>query len=88
MDMKIFDAGAVVLDSGRTHRGTHLAYQTYGTLNADTSNAIVFPTPYGGHHTDIEWMIGSDHALDPDQDNHCRKNMRLQFHVVCRKEGA
>lgn len=65
MDTKTFDAGSVILDSGRNHRGTHLAYQTYGTLNADKSNAIIFPTPYGGHHTDIEWLIGPDHALDP-----------------------
>lgn len=65
MDLRHFEAGSVVLDSGRTHRGTRLAYQTYGTLDADRSNAIIFPTPYGGHHTDIEWMIGPDHALDP-----------------------
>lgn len=65
VDFQDFDAGPVVLDSGRTHRGTRLAYQTYGTLNAERSNAILFPTPYGGHHTDIEWMIGAECALDP-----------------------
>ena len=42
MDTKYFDAGDVPLQSGLTHRGTRLAYQTYGTLNADKSNAIVW----------------------------------------------
>jgi homoserine O-acetyltransferase len=65
MEPKIFAAGDVVLQSGRTHRNTRLAYQTYGTLNADRSNLILFLTPFGAHHTDIEWMIGADRALDP-----------------------
>ncbi len=41
MQTQFFDAGDVVLQSGRTHRGTKLAHQTYGTLNADKSNAII-----------------------------------------------
>ena len=65
MDLQIFDAGTVVLDSGRSHRNTRLAYQTYGALNAERSNVILFMTPYGAHHTDIEWMIGEGRALDP-----------------------
>ena len=65
MDYKMFDAGDVLLQSGLTCRGARLAYQTYGTLNADRSNAIVFMTPFAAHHTDIEWMIGPGRALDP-----------------------
>lgn len=67
MDFKSFEAGDVVLQSGRTSRGTRLAYQTYGTLNAQRSNVILFMTPFGAHHTDIEWMIGPGKALDPTQ---------------------
>lgn len=67
MDTQYFDAGDVVLQSGRTHRNTRLAYQTYGTLNDDWSNVIMFMTPYGAHHTDIEWMIGAGRALDPER---------------------
>ncbi len=62
---KIFHAGDVVLQSGRTHRNTRLAYQTYGALNDERTNTILFMTPYGAHHTDIEWMIGAGRALDP-----------------------
>ena len=61
----IFDAGDVLLQSGRTHRGTRLAYQTYGTLAPARDNVILYMTPFGAHHTDIEWMIGPGRALDP-----------------------
>lgn len=67
MNFHIFEAGNVVLQSGRTSRDTRLAYQTYGTLNTARSNAIVFMTPFGAHHTDIEWMIAPGLALDPEK---------------------
>src|SRR3954469_23023225 len=64
-DYQIFEAGDVVLQSGLTHRNARLAYKTYGTLNADKSNVIVYPTSYGATHTDLEWQIGPGRALDP-----------------------
>ncbi len=42
-----------------------LAYQTYGTLNAAKSNAILYPTSYAAHHSDIDWLIGPERILDP-----------------------
>ena len=66
-DHMIFDAGDIVLQSGLTHRNTRLAYQTYGTLNADRSNAIIYMTSYGAHHSDILWMVGPGKALDTDR---------------------
>ena len=65
MDTQFFDAGDVVLQSGLTHRGTRLAYQTYGTLDAHKGNAIVWMTPFGAHHTDIQAQLGEGRALDP-----------------------
>jgi homoserine O-acetyltransferase/O-succinyltransferase len=53
------------LQRGATLRGAYLAYQTYGTLNADKSNAIVYPTWFTGKHWDNEWLIGAGMALDP-----------------------
>jgi homoserine O-acetyltransferase len=44
-----------------------LVYNTYGTLNADRSNAILFPTRFGGTHEQNEFMIGPGHALDPER---------------------
>ena len=64
-DCQIFDAGDVVLQSGLTYRNARLAYKTYGTLNADKSNVIVYPTSYGAQHPDLEWQIGPGQALDP-----------------------
>ena len=46
-------------------RGAKLAYKTFGELNADKSNAIVYPTWYSGCHWDNEWLIGEGMALDP-----------------------
>jgi homoserine O-acetyltransferase/O-succinyltransferase len=43
----------------------HLVYQTYGNLNDDRSNAILYPTSYGAKHTDIDWLIRPDGILDP-----------------------
>jgi homoserine O-acetyltransferase/O-succinyltransferase len=66
-DHEIFEAGDVVLQSGLTLRGAQLAYKTYGTLNARKDNAIVYPTWYSAQHTENEWLIGEDMALDPNR---------------------
>jgi homoserine O-acetyltransferase len=65
METQFFDAGDVVLQSGLTHRGTRLAYQTWGTLNTDKSNAILWMTPIAAQHTEIQGQIGAGRALDP-----------------------
>jgi homoserine O-acetyltransferase/O-succinyltransferase len=65
MDYEIFDLGDVTLQRGATLRDAKLAYKTYGELNADKSNAIVYPTWYSGRHWDNEWLIGEGMALDP-----------------------
>ncbi|MBC7499334.1 MAG: alpha/beta fold hydrolase [Herminiimonas sp.] len=62
-----FNAGNVLLQSGITFRNAMLAYQTYGTLNADKSNVILYMTSFSAHHTDMEWMVGPGKALDTDQ---------------------
>jgi len=64
-DYEVFELGSVPLLMGATIRDAKLAYKTYGTLNADKSNAIVYPTWYSGQHYDNEWLIGEGMALDP-----------------------
>jgi homoserine O-acetyltransferase len=44
-----------------------LVYKTYGTLNADRSNAILYPTRFGGTHEQNEFLIRPGFALDPDR---------------------
>lgn len=56
----------------RLQRGTvleraTLAYQTYGELLPDCSNAILYPTSYGATHEDLQWLIGPERILDPRQ---------------------
>jgi homoserine O-acetyltransferase/O-succinyltransferase len=65
VDYEVFDLGDVRLQMGATLRDAMLAYKTYGTLNQDRSNAIVYPTWYSGQHYDNEWLIGEGMALDP-----------------------
>ena len=65
-DHAIFHLGPTVLQSGLTLPQAHIAYKTYGRLNAENSNAILYPTSYGAHHTDIDWLIGPGRVLDPE----------------------
>ncbi len=60
-----FRLGDFRLQQGMTLKDARIVYKTYGRLNADKSNAILYPTSYGAHHTDIEWLIGEDRVLDP-----------------------
>ena len=64
-DYETFDLGDVVLQRGATLRDAKLAYKTFGELDADKGNAIVYPTWYSGFHWDNEWLIGEGMALDP-----------------------
>lgn len=53
------------LQSGVQLSRVRLAYKTYGTLNAQRTNVIVYPTSFGTQHQDIDWLIGRGKALDP-----------------------
>lgn len=61
-----FDLRDFRLQCGVTLPDAQLTYQTYGTLNADKSNAVLYPTSYGAQHADTEWLIGPGRVLDPD----------------------
>jgi homoserine O-acetyltransferase/O-succinyltransferase len=67
VDYEIFELGNFTLQEGATLRNAKLAYKTYGALNADKSNVIIYPTWYSGQHYDNEWLIGEGMALDPQK---------------------
>ncbi|BBH20012.1 homoserine O-acetyltransferase [Paenibacillus baekrokdamisoli] len=67
MDYEIFELGDVTLQSGVMLPDAFLAYKTYGRLNADRSNAIVYPTAFGDRHHNNEWLIGEGMALDTEK---------------------
>ena len=62
-----FDLRDFGLQCGITLPHAQVTYQTYGTLNADKSNAVLYPTSYGAQHGDTEWLIGPDRVLDPER---------------------
>lgn len=64
--MEIYEIENFALESSGRLRPAKLAYETYGELNADKSNAVLYPTWFGGQHQDNEWLIGEGRALDPD----------------------
>jgi homoserine O-acetyltransferase len=64
---EIYELGEVQLQSGEKLPNAKLAYVTFGTLNANRDNVIVFPTYYTGTHRGNAAMIGLGRALDPDQ---------------------
>ena len=53
------------LHCGATLSEAQIVYQTYGELNVDRTNAVLYPTSYGAQHSDIDWLIRPDGILDP-----------------------
>lgn len=62
-----FALGDFALESGAMLPAARIAYKTHGRLDAAKRNVIVYPTPYGAHHSDVEWLIGPGKALDPER---------------------
>jgi homoserine O-acetyltransferase/O-succinyltransferase len=60
-----FEQRDFALQRGGRLPSVQIVYQTYGALNADKSNAVLFPTWYSSQHKQNEWLIGPDKALDP-----------------------
>lgn len=53
------------LESGAVVPACRVAYKTYGTLNADRSNAVLFPTWFTGRKENLEGFIGPGKLVDP-----------------------
>lgn len=66
-ETELFDLGRFTLACGVTLPSARLAYRTYGRLNAAKSNLVLYPTSYGAHDADIEWLIGEGRILDPER---------------------
>lgn len=65
LDYEVYDLGDVALQRGGMIRACKLAYKSYGKLNANKDNVIIYPTWYSGQHYGNEWLIGEGKALDP-----------------------
>lgn len=62
----IAELGDLTFESGEILRGAKLAYRHAGKLNADKSNAILFPTWFTGTSEDL-FATGSLDAIDTDR---------------------
>jgi homoserine O-acetyltransferase len=60
-------ADNVRLQRGGTLKQARIVWKTYGTLSPRRDNVILYPTSYGAHHTDIEWLVDVRHCLDPSR---------------------
>lgn len=62
---KFAELGTCKLTSGAIMQNCRVGYRTWGTLNADRSNAILFPTWFSGTSADIAGSVGADKLVDP-----------------------
>ena len=58
--------GDIKLQSGAILRDCRIGYRTYGKLNANKSNAVLFPTWAGGTTEQLQDAIVKDKFADPD----------------------
>jgi homoserine O-acetyltransferase len=56
--------GDIVLENGNVIKNCQLAYRTFGTLNNDRSNAVLFPAWLGGTSERLIDFIGKDKFVD------------------------
>jgi homoserine O-acetyltransferase/O-succinyltransferase len=59
--------GDFAAERGGVIRDARLAWQTHGTLNAEKSNAVLYPTSYTATRDGQNWLIGPDGILDPEE---------------------
>jgi homoserine O-acetyltransferase/O-succinyltransferase len=63
-ELKFADLGDFHLESGETVRDCRIAYRTFGTLNAGRTNAVLFPTWFGGTTKDLVELVGPGKLVD------------------------
>jgi homoserine O-acetyltransferase/O-succinyltransferase len=59
------ELGACKLVSGRQIDHCRLGYRTWGRLNADRSNAVLFSTWFGGVSANLSGAVGANALVDP-----------------------
>lgn len=66
-EQKFAQLGDLKLESGETLKDVRLGYRTFGRLNEDRSNAILFPTWFNGKSKQLVNIVGADKMLDPGE---------------------
>lgn len=63
-EQKFAELGDFKLESGEVIRDCRLGYRTFGSLNADKSNAVLFPTWFTGKSQQLAGNVGKDKMAD------------------------
>jgi len=64
-DQQIGQLHTCKLANKRQIEDCFLGYRTWGTLNAQQSNAVLFPTWFSGNSANIANFVGADKMIDP-----------------------
>lgn len=64
-ELKFAELGDFRLESGEIIHGCRVGYRTFGALNAQKSNAVLFPTWFGGTTKDLVALVGPGKLVDP-----------------------
>ena len=59
-----YELGNFKLENGQTIKNCKIGYRTYGKMNSDKSNIILFPTWFGGNTAGLQSLIGSGKIAD------------------------
>ncbi|MCC6444363.1 MAG: alpha/beta fold hydrolase [Armatimonadetes bacterium] len=63
-DLRIARLGDFPLENVQVLQDCRIGYRTFGTLNADRSNAVLFPTWFGGTSQELAESIGPGRLVD------------------------
>ena len=66
-DLRFAKLGDFELVSGRVIENCLVGYRTFGALNADRSNAVLFPTWFSGQTQDLKAFISPEGMVDSSQ---------------------
>jgi len=59
------DLGVCKLANGQQITGCKLGYRTWGALNADRSNAVLFPSYFSGTSSSLAGFVAANELVDP-----------------------
>lgn len=65
-EQRFASLGDFKLQSGETLRDCRIGYRTYGKLNSDKSNAVLFPSWASGTTEQMQGVVLHDKLVDPD----------------------
>ena len=58
------EIGNLQLETGKTLQNCKIGYRTFGTLNSDSSNIVIYPTWFAGTSEQITGLIGQNKLVD------------------------